>query len=129
MFYLPRMVLFFKTGPTLKKTFRFLAPLETSVDLATFHSNNQLTLSSHCLSDGQGSPIHHVPMTLCLYATMSTHIYYCTYNVVFYGEEIVLCTHGSIKSGETKHKPRRLYVSKKNRKGIFCNRIKHYSDI
>lgn len=67
-------------------------------------------------------------MTLHLYPTVSADIYHCTFNVVFYGEKIFLCTHGSIKSGKTKHKPRRQYVSKRNRESIFLNRIKNYSD-
>lgn len=94
------------------------------------HGNDQLKLRTHCPSDRRGSPIHHVPMTLCLYPTVSViwhlslHLKCC----FFYGEKIFLCTHGSIKGGKIKHKPKRLCVSKKNRESIFLNGIKNYSD-
>lgn len=48
--------------------------------------------------------------------------------LLFYSEEVFLCTNVFIKSGKTKHKPRRLHVSKKNRNSIFLTRIKNYSN-
>lgn len=92
------------------------------------HDNHQVKLSSHCPSDGQGSPIHYIPMTPCLYPTVSADIYHCTFNVIFMAKKISLCTHGSIKSGKTKHKPKWLSVSKKNGENTFLNIIKNYSD-
>lgn len=45
-----------------------------------------------------------------------------------YSEETFLYTYVFIKSGKTKHKPRRQYVSKKTRDSIFLNRIKNSSN-
>lgn len=103
--------------------------LETSMaDLAQLShlpSNHCLKWSNHCPSDGQGSPIrsHDHPCfpnskyQLILITVLAMLL-------LFYGEEIFFYTHVFIKSGKTKHKPRRQHVSKKIETAYFLTELK-----